>query len=172
VDQWLDVARPRPLEVKPQKLHEILEETLLFVSAEAKRRGIQLRRSWPRALPSVPVDGAQLKQVFLNVLLNALQAMESGGAIDVSIHAGAGTITTVIRDQGQGIPEEVQSQLFTPFFTTKPGGTGLGLSIAQRIVEGHRGCLRVKSHRGEGTTVSIELPLTAGGAHANDLVGG
>lgn len=168
VDQCLDFARPRLPEMVPQKLQEIMEETLLFVSAEAKRRGIRLRKSWPRELPLVWVDGAQIKQVFLNVLLNALQAMGPGGRIDVRIEAADGTITAVIRDEGEGIPPEVRAHLFTPFFTTKPDGTGLGLSIAQRIIEGHRGCIRVISERGAGTTVRIELPVRGEKPHAND----
>ncbi|MBI3330406.1 MAG: GAF domain-containing protein, partial [Nitrospinae bacterium] len=172
VDQCLDVARPKPPEIRAQKLHEIMEETLLLVDAEANRRGIRLRKSWPRELPLVSVDGAQIKQVFLNVLLNALQAMEPGGTIEVSIHADLETITTVIRDQGEGIPPEVRAHLFTPFFTTKPRGTGLGLSIAHRLIEGHRGCIHVTSHRGEGTTVSIQLPVQAEKAHEKDLTGG
>jgi signal transduction histidine kinase len=171
VDQCLDVGRPKPPEVKPQKLPEIMEETLLLVVAEANRRGIRLRKSWPPELPRVWVDGAQIKQVFLNVLLNALQAMPSDGTIDVRIEADSDTIMTIIRDQGEGIPPEVKAQLFIPFFTTKPGGTGLGLSIAHRIIEGHRGRIRVISHQGEGTTVRIELPLRAEQAHEKDLAG-
>lgn len=168
VEQCLDLARPQAPEVKPQKLQEILEETLLLVSTEAKRRGIWLRKHWARRLPVVWVDGPQIKQVFLNVLLNALQAMDSGGAVDVSIHADETTITTVVQDQGAGISPEVQAQLFTPFFTTKPKGTGLGLSIARRILEGHRGRIRVTSQPGEGTTVRIELPLQAETTHEKD----
>jgi signal transduction histidine kinase len=169
VEQCLDVARPQAPEVKPQKLQEILDETLLLVSAEANRRGIWLRKHWARQLPVVWVDGPQLKPVFLNVLLNALQAMGSGGTVDMSIHADETTITTVVRDQGAGISPEVQAQLFTPFFTTKPKGTGLGLSIARRIIEGHRGRIRVTSQPGEGTTVRIKLPLRAETTHEKDL---
>lgn len=161
VEQCLDVARPRAPEQKRQKLHEVVEETLLVVSAEARRRHIQLRKHWSRALPAVLVDGAQMKQVFLNVLLNAMQAMDSGGAIDVSLSADDTSLTACIQDQGQGIPEDVQAQLFTPFFTTKPQGTGLGLSISQRIVEGHGGCIRITSRPGEGTAVSIIVPRTS-----------
>ncbi len=169
VEQCLDVARPQVPEVKPQKLQEILEETLLLVSAEAKHRGISLRKHWARQLPVVWVDGPQMKQVLLNVLLNALQAMGSGGVVDVSIHADETTITTIVRDQGAGISPEVQAQLFTPFFTTKPKGIGLGLSIARRIIEGHRGRIRVTSQPGEGTMVRIELPLRAETTHEKDL---
>jgi signal transduction histidine kinase len=169
VEQFLDFARPKPPDVQQQKLHEIMEETLLVVSAEAKQRRITLRKHWPRELPAVGVDGAQLKQVFLNILLNALQAMASDGTIDVHMHADDTTITTIVRDQGIGIPAEVQPQLFTPFFTTKPQGTGLGLSISQRIVEGHGGCIRVTSRQGEGTAVHIVLPLTPSKGHETDL---
>ena len=142
-----------------------------MVGAEAKRRGICLRKSWPHKLPSVWVDGAQIKQVFLNVLLNALQAMESGGRIDVRIEVDGETIATVVRDQGEGMPPEAEAQLFIPFFTTKPGGTGLGLSIAHRIIAGHRGRIHVTSHQGEGTAVRIELPLRAEQAHEEDFAG-
>jgi signal transduction histidine kinase len=172
VDQFLDFARPKRPEVSRQKLQEIMEETLLLVTAEANRRGITIRKAWPRDLPLVWVDGAQLKQVFLNVLLNALQATPPGGMIHVRLHSDDVTITTDIRDQGEGIPTEVQAQLFTPFFTTKPKGAGLGLSISQRIVEGHRGSIRILSERGEGTTVRITLPLAAGKAHEKDPAGG
>ena len=148
-----------------------MEETLLVVSAEARRRGIALRKHWPRELPAVWVDGTQLKQVFLNVLLNALQAMASGGTIDVHMYADDTTITTIVQDQGVGIPAEVQPQLFTPFFTTKPQGTGLGLSISQRMIEGHGGCVRVTSRQGEGTTVHILLPRTLVKGHEKGLAG-
>lgn len=172
VDQCLDVARPQPPDMKPQKLQEIMEETLLLVSAEANRRGIRLQKTWARDLPLAWVDGPQIKQVFLNILLNAFQAMRPGGVIAVSIHADGPRMTTVIQDQGEGIPPEVQAQLFTPFFTTKPKGSGLGLSIAQRIAEGHGGCIRVTSRKGEGTTVRIEVPLTGEKAHEKDHAGG
>jgi signal transduction histidine kinase len=160
VDQFLDFARPKQLEVTPQKLQEIMEETLLFISAEARRRKIRLHKKWRGDLPPVRVDGAQIKQVFLNVLLNALQAMPSGGLLEASIDADGTRITTDIRDHGEGIPAEIQVHLCTPFFTTKPKGVGLGLSISQRIIENHRGTMAIVSHPGEGTTVRISLPLT------------
>jgi signal transduction histidine kinase len=159
VDQFLDFARPKRPEASPQKLQEIMEETLLFVRAEARQRGIRISKSWPGDLPIVCVDGVQIKQVFLNILLNALQAMPSGGTIEVRMHANGDCITTEIQDQGEGMPAAVKAQLFTPFFTTKPKGVGLGLSISQRMIEGHRGAIRVTSQPGAGTTVRIELPL-------------
>ena len=169
VERCLEVARPRTPAFATQRLHEIMEDTLLIVGAEAQRRGITLRKHWSPTLPGVQVDGAQIKQVFLNVLLNAFQAMESGGAIDVSIDADDTTIITTIQDQGHGIPAEVQGQLFTPFFSTKPQGTGLGLSISQRIVEEHKGSIRVTSQPAVGTCVSIVFPLGIAKDYAKNL---
>jgi signal transduction histidine kinase len=172
VDQFLDFARPKRPEASPQKLQEIMEETLLFVRAEARQRGIRIDKSWPGDLPIVWVDGVQIKQVFLNILLNALQAMPSGGAIEVRMHAGGECISTEIHDYGEGMPADVMAQLFTPFFTTKPKGVGLGLSISQRMIEGHRGAIRVTSQQGAGTTVRIDLPLVGEKAYEQDLAGG
>jgi signal transduction histidine kinase len=171
VEQFLDFVRPKRPEVAPQKLQEIMEETLLLVRTEASRRGIRMGKRWPGDLPLVWVDGAQIKQVFLNILLNAMQAMPSGGVIEVRMHASGECITTEIHDQGEGMPAEVKAQLFTPFFTTKPKGVGLGLSISQRIIEGHRGAIRVTSQQGAGTTVRIELPLAGEKAYEQDLAG-
>jgi signal transduction histidine kinase len=171
VEQFLDVARPKRPAITPQKLQEIMEETLLLVRTEARRRGIRIAKAWPNDLPVVRVDGTQIKQVFLNILLNAMQAMPSGGDIEVRIDAGEHCITTEIHDQGQGIPPAVRAQLFTPFFTTKPKGVGLGLSISQRIIEGHGGRIRVTSQPGVGTTVCIELPIVGEKAYEQDLAG-
>jgi signal transduction histidine kinase len=172
VDQFLDFARPKRPEMSPQKLQEIMEETLLLVRAEARQRGVRIRKAWPSDLPIVCVDGVQIKQVFLNILLNALQAMPSGGVVEVRMHAAGDSITTEIHDQGEGMPAEVKAQLFTPFFTTKPRGVGLGLSISQRMIEGHQGTIRVTSRQGAGTTVRIDLPLMRESAYEQDLAGG
>lgn len=171
VEQFLDFVRPKRPQVSPQKLQEIMEETLLLVRTEASRRGIRIRKKWPADLPIVWVDGAQITQVFLNILLNAMQAMRAGGVIEVRMHAAGDDITTEIHDQGEGMPVEVKAQLFTPFFTTKPKGVGLGLSISQRIIEGHRGAIHVVSQQGAGTTVRIELPRVGEKADEQDLAG-
>jgi signal transduction histidine kinase len=108
----------------------------------------------------------------MHLLAYAMQAMPSGGAIEVRMHAGGGSITTEIHDHGEGMSAAVKAQLFTPFFTTKPKGLGLGLSISQRMIEGHRGAIRVTSQPGTGTTVHIELPLAGEKADEQDLAGG
>jgi two-component system, NtrC family, sensor histidine kinase HydH len=171
VEQFLDFARPKRPTITPQKLQEIMEETLLLVRTEARRRGIRIAKAWSGNLPVVWVDGTQIKQVFLNILLNAMQAMPSGGGIEVRMHANSECITTEIHDHGEGMLAAVKAQLFTPFFTTKPKGVGLGLSISQRIIEGHRGAIRVTSQPGAGTTVRIELPLVGENAYEQNLAG-
>jgi signal transduction histidine kinase len=172
VDQFLDFARPKRPQASPQKLQEIMEETLLLVRAEVRQRGIRLHKTWPADLPVIWVDGAQIKQVFLNILLNALQATPSRGVIEIRLYASDESISTEIRDHGEGMPAAVKSQLFTPFFTTKPKGVGLGLSISQRIIEGHRGAIRIISQQGVGTTVRIALPLAGEKAYEQDFAGG
>jgi signal transduction histidine kinase len=172
VDQFLDFARPKRPQASPQKLHEIMEETLLVVRAEVRQRGIRIYKTWPAELPVIWVDGAQIKQVFLNILLNALQATPSRGVIEVRLYASDESISTEIRDHGEGMPAAVKAQLFTPFFTTKPKGVGLGLSISQRIIEGHRGAIRIISQQGVGTSVRIALPLGGEKAYEQDFAGG
>jgi signal transduction histidine kinase len=157
--KFLEFARPRPPHFQRERLEEIMEETLLLLGPEARNRGIMIYREWDKNLPRVWVDGAQIKQVFLNLLLNALQAMPNGGKLTVRLHVSGGSLLTAITDEGVGICPEVRANLFQPFFTTKQRGTGLGLSISQRIVEGHNGRLRLFSQPGEGTTVIVRLPL-------------
>jgi signal transduction histidine kinase len=159
IEQFLEFARPRPPHFQRERIDEIMEETLLLIGPEARSRRVMICKEWEKHLPLVWIDGVQIKQVFLNLLLNAMQAMPNGGRITVRIHVSGGSILTAINDEGPGIPPEVRANLFQPFFTTKQGGTGLGLSISQRIIEGHNGRLRIFSQSGSGTTVIVRLPL-------------
>jgi signal transduction histidine kinase len=159
IEQFLEFARPRAPHFQRDRLDEILEETLLLIGPETRARGIMIHKEWERNLPQVWVDGSQIKQVFLNLLLNALQAMPNGGKLTVRLHVSGGSLLTAITDEGEGIAPEVRANLFEPFFTTKQGGTGLGLSISQRIIESHNGRLRLFSQPGVGTTAVVRLPL-------------
>jgi signal transduction histidine kinase len=159
VDQFLDFARPRPPSFRRQRVHEVVEETLLLVGPEARKRNVRIERRIDADVPPTWADGDQLKQVFLNLSLNAVQAMPEGGTLTVGLRSASGGVVTEFRDTGVGIPPEIRNRLFEPFFTTRRGGTGLGLAIALRIVEGHSGDLRVESEPGRGTTVSVWLPL-------------
>lgn len=158
VDQFLQFARPRPPEFRRQHVQEIVEETLLLIGPEARKKHVTIERRWNGDAPPAWVDGDQLKQVLLNLTLNAMQAMPNGGSLTVSVHANGGGVVTEIQDTGVGIPPDIRERLFEPFFTTRNGGTGLGLPIALRIVEGHSGDLRIESEPDKGTTVTVWLP--------------
>ncbi len=157
VDQFLDFARPRPPRFERQRLEEVLEETLLLIGPEAASKRIVLERVW-QVTPAVWADGDQLKQVFLNLMLNALQAMENGGRLHAGTFCRAGGVVVEIRDTGPGVAPEILDRLFEPFVTTRAGGTGLGLPISLRIVQGHSGELHIESKPGAGTTATVWLP--------------
>ena len=159
IEQFLEFARPRPPHFQRERIEEVMEETLLLIGPEARTRGIRVVKDWARQLPAVWADGAQIKQVFLNLLLNAMQAMDHGGTLTVRIAVSGGSLLTAIMDEGGGVSPEVRAKLFEPFFSTKQGGAGLGLSISQRIVESHNGRLRLSSQPGAGTAVIVRLPL-------------
>lgn len=159
IEQFLEFAKPRSPQFQRERVEEVMEETLLLIGPESRSRRIKIYKDWEKNLPPVWIDGAQLKQVFLNVLLNAMQAMSKGGQITVRIHVSGGSMLIAISDEGEGIPPGVRANLFQPFFTTKKGGTGLGLSISQRIIEAHNGRMRILSKPGIGTSVIIRLPL-------------
>jgi signal transduction histidine kinase len=168
IKQFLDFARPRPPALETMDVRAILEETLALLVYEMEAQGIFLEKNYSPDLPLIPMDREQMKQVFLNLMLNALQAMEKGGTLRLITRrtspfpgernrSGA---EVSIGDTGPGIPEGLRSKIFEPFFSTKEEGIGLGLPIAQRIVEEHGGQVRVDSFPGQGTTFTIILPFS------------
>jgi len=150
-------------------LNALVEEAGGLVVKRVRERGVQIANQLDPALPRIRASADQLKQVLLNLLLNAADSMPKGGTITVATQAGAGTETEVfgrdavqiqVRDTGEGIPDEMIAQIFEPFFSTKPGkGTGLGLWVSQGIVQSHGGTMRVRSRLGRGTTFIITLPV-------------
>ncbi len=155
----LSFSRPSEIRKEPCDLVGLLEESVALVSLQARAKGVEVRTSLPPAPVVVEADGSQLKQVFLNVFLNAVQAMEGGGALSVeALRFESGRPLVRVTDSGPGIPEEALDKVFDPFFTTKKGGTGLGLSICYTIVKAHGGEIEVRSRPGEGTTVLVSLP--------------
>ena len=120
-------------------------------------RGVGVAVHLDRELPLVPHDAARIKQVLLNLLKNAAEAMEHGGMVSVTTQTAGDRVRVLVADTGGGIPEEVRDRLFDPFCTTKESGTGLGLAVCQRIVEDHHGDISYASSP-EGTTFTVELP--------------
>jgi signal transduction histidine kinase len=150
-------------------LNALVEEAGGLVAKRLRERGVQIANQLDPGLPRIRASADQLKQVLLNLVLNAADSMAKGGTITVATMAGAGAETELfgrdavqiqVRDTGAGIPDELLAQIFEPFFSTKPGkGTGLGLWVSQSIVQNHGGTMRVRSRVGRGTTFMITLPV-------------
>lgn len=155
----LSFSRPSEIKKEQVDLAATLEESLALISFQARSGGVDVETKFPAEPAFLNADKSQVKQLFLNVFLNAIQAMEGGGKLLCEILPLAnGKILTRIVDTGEGIPEENMDKIYDPFFTTKKGGTGLGLSISYSIVKSHQGEIEVRSRVGEGTTVLVTLP--------------
>ncbi len=157
VQRLLDFAKPRPPERQPAELSQLLDETLDLVQNELLEKHIQIVRNYSQH-GGVLVDIAQLKQVFLNVLLNSIEAIDGPGTITVSTVAVNGHVEVLITDSGRGILPNSLPRVFEPFYTTKPSGTGLGLSVVHSIIKEHGGQIAIESQPGQGTTLRIHLP--------------
>lgn len=164
VQQLRTFSRLDESERRAADLHAMLDSTLTLLHHQAKDR-VEVVKHYGE-IPPVECYGGQLNQVFMNALLNAVQAIDGRGTITLTTaREGDDHVRVSIRDSGCGIPGEVLERIFDPFFTTKPAGqgTGLGLSISQGIVERHRGRLEVESELGEGTELTLILPIRFAG---------
>jgi signal transduction histidine kinase len=154
-----DFYRPSRGDMAPHDLNGLLENTLALATLETRYAAIQVIFAPDSELPEVLCNGDQLRQVFLNLILNAIDAMSDGGTLTVRTIAGQKVAVVEVQDTGTGIPEDIRAHLFDAFFTTKPTGTGLGLSISAHIVAQHGGQLDVESSLGQGSTFRVALPL-------------
>ncbi|PYJ87176.1 MAG: PAS domain-containing sensor histidine kinase [Verrucomicrobia bacterium] len=159
VTQFLQAIRPTPPQKKMVSLNDIVRETLDLLRPEIENRGQTVEEKLARQLPTAPLDPAQIKQVLVNLVKNAVQAMTKGGVLTVQTGSGADGVWVSIADTGCGIPQEQLNRIFEPFFTTKRKGSGLGLMIVQRIVREHGGLIKLESNVGQGTRFRIWLPL-------------
>jgi signal transduction histidine kinase len=161
VSDLVEFARPREAQREPRHLVEIVRHAVTLMQSDVRAKGIQIVRDLPETLPPLRVDRDMLLQALLNVLLNAIEAMESGGVMEIRLTDAPSWVELAIQDTGRGIAPDHLERLFDPFFTTKPQGTGLGLAIAQRVIHAHDGEIVVDSAPGQGTTVTIRLPKPA-----------
>lgn len=159
ITQFLQAIRPAQPRLKPASLNEIVLETLDLLRPEIENRGQRIEQNLAATLPNAPLDPAQMKQVLLNLIKNAIQAMGKGGVLTIQTGAAPEEVWVSISDTGRGIPQEQLNRIFEPFFTTKKKGSGLGLMIVQRIVGAHGGRIQLDSRVGQGTTFRIWLPL-------------
>lgn len=159
LEDFLHYARGGVVNRKPEDLARIVRELLEFVEPEDERAGIRHHVDLPIGLPLVLVDEARIKQAVLNLLVNARQAMGSGGELLVRLRRVGTEVELSITDTGTGMSSEKVAKCFEEYWSDKPGGTGLGLSTARRIVEEHGGTITVVSEEGRGSSFSIFLPL-------------
>jgi signal transduction histidine kinase len=140
-----------------------MDKNLTFLTPQISEQHIIVKKYFSDNLPEAMADSDMLYQSFLNILINAMQAMPSGGEIQIEINSNQQDIIIIIEDEGEGISEENMEKIWNPFFTTKDMGTGLGLSIVKNIIESHGGTIDIENnHPLRGTKVTVTLPAKKG----------
>jgi len=161
----LDFARPRRPEFQMAEPGRLIDATIALAGHAASRKGIALRKDAPPSAPAFECDPEQIKQVILNLAINAVQAMSGPGEIVLSARRENSSVKIGVSDQGPGVREEDLDQIFNPFFTTKETGTGLGLSVAHQIAAQHGGSLSAARDSGGGMTFWLVIPLRQRSGH-------
>jgi signal transduction histidine kinase len=157
-NEFLRFARVTGLELAPTPIGEVVEELTDFFGPMARAASIEIKSYLPADLPSVALDREMFKQALLNLLLNAQQAMPTGGEITLLARAESKEVVLDVIDTGNGMTPEVLAKAFRPFFSTRSGGTGLGLATTRRMIAAHGGTIDVQSEVGKGTKFTIRLP--------------
>lgn len=159
ITQFLQAIRPTPPQLKQGQLNGVVAKTLELLRPELEDRGIIVKEKLARQLPYAPLDTAQMQQVLVNLVKNAMQAMTRGGTLTLATGEGSDGVWISVSDTGCGIADEHLKRIFEPFYTTKKKGSGLGLMIVQRVVRAHNGRIELDSRAGRGTMFRIWLPL-------------
>jgi signal transduction histidine kinase len=159
IQQFLTLARPSKLELNLIKLNNIVEDVLELVHQQAQEIGVQIASELDPSVGVIYGDEDQLKQVFLNLILNAFAATDAGGRVEISTSSELDRVIVQVKDTGRGIPELVRNKIFDLYFTTKKDGGGVGLAVCQNIIKAHDGRLDFESVEGEGTIFTILLPV-------------
>ena len=158
ITEMLKSSKPKQLNPEVRNINEVLDEALEMTEDRIKLRGIKLVRDFEEDLPLVSLDKEQLKTAFLNIIINAIEAMkEQEGVLTVATSSNSESVMVYIEDNGKGIPREEIKKLFDPFFTGKKGGMGLGLTSTQNIINSHHARIHVESELGKGTTFKIHF---------------
>jgi two-component system NtrC family sensor kinase len=165
VKNLLTFSRTTPINLQPTNLNHVIDRALRLIQHQLDLAGIHVQPKLDPERPLVTCDGAQIEQVLLALMMNALDAMPQGGNLGITTRVSreAGVAQVIVRDDGCGIPPEILPRLFEPFLTTKEAGrgVGLGLAISQSILERHNGSIEVQSEAGQGTTFTVRLPWDA-----------
>jgi signal transduction histidine kinase len=167
VEELLSYARPSdPMKVA-QDINRLLEGVLTLLQFKFEKQGVTVEKNFLAAMPFIPIDEEQIRQVFINLIINATQAMENGGKLLITTEAGQNDFIRIhIEDSGHGIDAKNIKRLTDPFFTTRENGTGLGLAVVQRIIDMHHGFMAVSVSRFNGAKITLHLPIT--GTKTND----
>ena len=161
ISDLLDFAKPKLLELKTHDINRTLEEVCRLIRMDFSKNRIRILKRFHRGIPKILCDRESLRQVFFNLLMNAKQAMPGGGCVSLATTYDSDNqvVHIIINDTGSGIPKKHLPRIFDPYFTTKEKGTGLGLSIIHRIISDHGGSILPESKEGEGTKMTITLPV-------------
>jgi signal transduction histidine kinase len=159
INGLLDFARPMELDAKPTNIMKVIDSVLGIMEADMRHRRIQLIKHIDEGIPEIMLDANRMKQVFMNLILNSMEAMSESGilTIDCSYNDKAQRLRVEVSDTGAGMSRDVLDRLYEPFFSAKPGGTGLGMANVRKIIDLHGGNIFIESVEGEGTKVTIEL---------------
>ena len=160
LDAFLQFARVGELELAEANLNALVLDFVRFYQPVAEENGIEISPHLGSDLPLVSVDESLIRQVLMNLALNAQQAMPKGGLLELQTHARDQRVVLEFIDNGEGMDERARSGMFQAFFSTRPGGSGLGLPTVRKIIEAHRGTIECESERGRGTRFTITLPAT------------
>jgi nitrogen-specific signal transduction histidine kinase len=167
VVRFLDFARPSKLAMRPEKLSDILDRAAIAAVASIPDSGVAVERQYAESVPLVPVDAQLCEQVFINLITNAIQSMQAQDAtlertlrltVQPEVSQGHSGVGVVVEDTGPGVPPELREQIFNPFFTSKKEGVGLGLSIVAKIVDDHRGTIRLEDNTPRGARFHVFFP--------------
>lgn len=161
ITQFLQAVRPQKPVFVSSDISDLLQETLRLIKTEVENRRIRVAVEYPGEIPRVQIDRQQMKQVFFNLIKNALEAMPDGGTLKISVRVSDAWLETAFLDSGVGIDSDLMGRLFQPYHTTKAEGNGLGLMIVQRIIQEHGGQIEVASRFGEGSCFRVLLPLAS-----------
>jgi len=159
VEDFLRMARQQPLALSDCSIVEELETIVKLTENQAKLASVAVIAAFTDRSIRVKADGEKLRQAFLNIMINAIQATPPGGTVRIAADRIQGGCLITFGDSGAGVDRQTLDRMYEPFFTTKSDGTGLGLAITRKIIEGHGGTIAIESEPGKGTTVSIHLPL-------------
>jgi two-component system, NtrC family, sensor histidine kinase HydH len=160
ITDFINFARPRSPKLSPCRIEDILNKNITFLSAQIAEGGYTIEKNYKEPLPEIMADAPMLHQSFLNLFINAMQAMPGGGRIGLAIRAEGGWVIVDIEDDGKGIPVGLLDKIWDPFFTTKDKGTGLGLGIVKNIIQSHGGGIRIGNRAPQGVSVTVELPVS------------